>query len=130
MDNDGDMIVESHMAKKALGILDSLAEIKYIVAGNFAEYTEFLNREIEKGKGTYNRYRYVFVDVNEGGILAKAEKIQGYFVGTWANRPDIEAIKRIIDQKKDIERGEELERELQAAIDLEYKITLEESRYG
>jgi hypothetical protein len=71
-------------------------------------------------KGQGSPYRYVFIDIGDGGILAKAEKIQGYFVGTWADRPDIEGIQRIIKQKKDIENNQELE----------LKIRLEESKYG
>jgi hypothetical protein len=126
MGEDGDMIVESYMAKKALGITDKPLDIKYIVAGSFSEYTDFLNRDIENGissrviKGQGSPYRYVFIDIGDGGILAKAEKIQGYFVGTWADRPDIEGIQRIIKQKKDIEKDQELE----------LKIRLEESKYG
>ena len=107
MGEDGDMIVESYMAKKALGITDKPLDIKYIVAGSFSEYTDFLNRDIENGissrviKGQGSPYRYVFV-------------------GTWADRPDIEGIQRIIKQKKDIEKDQELE----------LKIRLEESKYG
>ena len=115
MGEDGDMIVESYLAKKALGITDKALDIKYIVAGSFSEYTDFLNRDIENGissrviKGQGSPYRYVFIDIGDGGILAKAEKMQGYFVGTWADRPDIEGIQRIIKQKKDIEAYEELD---------------------
>lgn len=59
--------------------------IKYIVAGNYEQYVEWINR-----KGLDPRaYRYVRDAEQLRGIL----NISGFFIGTFKNRKDIEDIK-------------------------------------
>ena len=66
---------------------------KYIVAGNYEEYNEFMYRH----RDTTNEV-YVYVDsyTQLKGIV----NIEGYYVGTYYKRHDIEAIKDIIKMSK------------------------------
>ena len=66
---------------------------KYIVAGNYEEYNEFMYRH----RDTPNEV-YVYVDsyTQLKGIV----NIEGYYVGTYYKRHDIEAIKDIIKMSK------------------------------
>lgn len=62
--------------------------VKYIVAGNYEQYKEYVKRKprIE----CY--YKYVFsIDTIHG-----LSEIEGAFIGTYDQRPDIEEIKRLI----------------------------------
>ena len=66
---------------------------KYIVAGNYEEYNEFMYRH----RDTPNEV-YVYVDsyTQLKGIV----NIEGYYVGTYYKRHDIGAIKDIIKMSK------------------------------
>ena len=66
---------------------------KYIVAGNYQEYNEFMYRH----RDTPNEV-YVYVDsyTQLKGIV----NIEGYYVGTYYKRHDIGAIKDIIKMSK------------------------------
>ena len=68
---------------------------KYIVAGNYEEYNEFMYRH----RDTPNEV-YVYVDsyTQLKGML----NIEGYYVGTYYNRPNIESIKDIIRMSKTV----------------------------
>lgn len=68
---------------------------KYIVAGNYEEYNEFMYRH----RDTPNEV-YVYVDsyTQLKGML----NIEGYYVGTYYKRPDIGRIKDIIKMSKTV----------------------------
>ena len=66
--------------------------IKYIVAGTSQEYEAWLRR-----KGLDRRaYRYV----TNPGMLRGMTNIQGFFIGTYLNRLDIEEIREQITVSK------------------------------
>ena len=66
--------------------------IKYIVAGTSQEYEAWLRR-----KGLDRRaYRYV----TNPGMLRGMTNIQGFFIGTYLNRLDIEDIREQITVSK------------------------------
>jgi hypothetical protein len=62
---------------------------KYVVAGNYQEYNEFMHRH----RDTPNEV-YVYVDSAEH--LKGMINIEGYYVGTYYKRHDIGAIKEVI----------------------------------
>ena len=64
----------------------------FIVAGSFEQY----RRHIELKGYNAQEYRYV----SSPNILRGITDIQGFFIGTWQNRPDIEQIKEIIQLSK------------------------------
>ena len=70
--------------------------IKYIVAGNYNQYVEWVNR-----KGLDPR---VYVYVHNAEKLRGIQNISGFFIGTFRNRTDIEDIKfAILLSKKNYE---------------------------
>ena len=66
---------------------------KYVVAGNYQEYNEFMYRH----RDTPNE---VYVYVDSYTQLKGMVNIEGYYVGTYYKRHDIEAIKDIIKMSK------------------------------
>jgi len=66
---------------------------KYIVAGNYEEYNEFMYRH----RDTPNE---VYVYVDSYTQLKGMVNIEGYYVGTYYKRHDIGAIKDIIMTSK------------------------------
>lgn len=69
--------------------------IEYIVAGNFGEYQNYVNRKIDEmdsPSAPKVLYRYVS-DVN---ILRGLSEIRGLYIGSYAQRRDIEEIKQAI----------------------------------
>jgi hypothetical protein len=64
-------------------------EIKWIVAGNYKEYIDYL------GKKLYDpriEYRYV----NSADSLKGCRPCHGYYIGNYFERPDIEEIRERI----------------------------------
>ena len=68
---------------------------KYIVAGNYQEYNEFMYRH----RDTPNE---VYVYVDSYTQLKGMVNIEGYYVGTYYKRHDIGAIKDIIKMSKTV----------------------------
>ena len=68
---------------------------KYIVAGNYEEYNEFMYRH----RDTPNE---VYVYVDSYTQLKGMVNIEGYYVGTYYKRHDIGAIKDIIKMSKTV----------------------------
>ena len=66
---------------------------KYVVAGNLEEYNDFMRRH----KDTPNEV-YVYVD-NHLQLIGRTN-IEGYYVGTYYKRRDIDRIKDIIKTSK------------------------------
>jgi len=66
---------------------------KYIVAGNYEEYNEFMFRHRDNPNEVY-----VYVDSYTQ--LKGMTNIEGYYVGTYYKRGDIGAIKDIIKMSK------------------------------
>jgi hypothetical protein len=66
---------------------------KYVVAGNLGEYNDFMRRH----KDTPNEV-YVYVD-NHLQLIGRTN-IEGYYVGTYYKRRDIDRIKDIITMSK------------------------------
>lgn len=62
--------------------------MKYVVAGNFEQY----RYHIEKKGYSPNEYRYV----SHPDILRGLSEIEGFYIGTYLERPDIEEIKQNI----------------------------------
>jgi hypothetical protein len=74
--------------------------IKYIVAGNYEQYREWINR-----KGLDPRaYRYV----ENKYTLIGAVDVSGFFVGTYYLRSDIDEIKIIISTAKRTKEDREI----------------------
>jgi hypothetical protein len=68
----------------------------YIVAGNYKEYTDYVY------KNQYKDERYTYVqDVD---YIRGLNEIKGFYIGTYYNRPDIEAIKEYISIIKSTKR--------------------------
>lgn len=80
-------------------INESLNHLKYVVAGSFDEYINWL-----EFKGyCYTEYVYVIGPKQISGL----SKINGCYVGSWRNREDINEIKLIIEETK--KRNERVE---------------------
>ena len=61
---------------------------KFVVAGNYEQYRNHIR------KMRYDHKEYVYVsDVRQ---LRGREKIEGFYIGTWQDRPDIDEIKMTI----------------------------------
>lgn len=61
---------------------------KYIVAGNYEQYKAYIRKKTDMNT------EYIYVD-NPNKIRGLSE-IDGYYIGTYNDRPDIENIKEII----------------------------------
>lgn len=61
----------------------------YIVAGNYKEYMDY---RIKKGFKDDIEYRCVSHSLNLAGL----DEIEGFYIGTYYNRPDIQEIKERI----------------------------------
>ena len=61
--------------------------MKYVIAGNYDQYKQWLHRTSHTGE-----YVYVAVVANLLGL----SDIHGYFVGTWYERKDIQEILKYI----------------------------------
>jgi len=62
----------------------------FVVAGNYAEYVEWVER-----KG-YNTKEYVFVYTVDTLRGISAEDLKGIYIGSWRHRADIDEIKQMI----------------------------------
>lgn len=62
---------------------------KYIIAGSYAEYKDFLKRK------SFNSDEYKFV--SNSNVLRGMRNVHGYYVGSWRQRTDIEDIKLAIE---------------------------------
>ena len=61
---------------------------KYIVAGNYDQYQEYIRKK--------NDINIEFIYVDSPNKIRGLSDIEGYYIGTYYNRPDIENIKEII----------------------------------
>ncbi len=71
----------------------------YIVAGNFKEYTEYVDRKhYEWLKPDSNTLvsPYFYINVSNVDKLRGLNKIQGFFIGSYEQRADIDEIKMAI----------------------------------
>ena len=62
--------------------------VKYIVAGNYEQYQAYVKRK--------PRIEYYYKYVSGVDTLRGLSEIEGAFIGTYDQRPDIEDIKRMI----------------------------------
>ena len=62
--------------------------MKFVVAGNFQEYTDYINRK------EYNPREYVYV--SDPMQLRGRTEIEGFYIGSYESRPDIDQIKETI----------------------------------
>ena len=63
--------------------------MKFVVAGNFGEFLSHMN---EMG---YDHSEYVYVsDIIQ---LRGLTEVEGCYIGTWRERPDIDEIRELID---------------------------------
>lgn len=65
----------------------------FIVAGDHREFMQYI---LKKGSTEGTFYKYVS-DINS--FVGQAD-IEGYYVGTWRQRPDIKELKEYIDTIK------------------------------
>ena len=83
----------------------------YIVSGNYKEYTDYVCRNRFKDE----RHMYV----HNVDYLRGLNEIKGFYIGTYYNRPDIEAIKEyisIIKSSKRIKKDPPLKRAMDKII--------------
>ena len=66
---------------------------KYIVAGNYDEYREFLHKHRDD-------INVIYLYVDNIKTLTGLRNIEGYYVGTYYNRPDILDIRNMIKISK------------------------------
>jgi hypothetical protein len=66
---------------------------KYIVAGNYDEYREFLHKHRDD-------INVIYLYVDNIKTLTGLPNIEGYYVGTYYNRPDILDIRNMIKISK------------------------------
>mgnify|MGYP003344408089 CR=1 FL=1 len=66
----------------------------YVIAGNYREYIEFAKRKTkeyyETGFTGASLSNFIFVDSKER--LLGVQNPSGFFIGTWKDHPEIEAI--------------------------------------
>jgi hypothetical protein len=75
----------------------------YIVAGNFKEYTEYVDRkhnEWLKPDSSTLVSPYFYINVSHVDKLRGLNKIQGFFIGSYEQRADINLIKSVIENIK------------------------------
>lgn len=75
----------------------------YIVAGNFKEYTEYVDRkDYEWRQGIVNNAipPYFYINVSHVDKLMGLNRIQGFFIGSYEQRNDIDLIRRTIKSIK------------------------------
>ena len=65
--------------------INSLKIIKYIIAGNFEEYNNYIKIKNLDDK----EYVYLY----DADMLTGKKNVHGFYVGTWRNREDITEIK-------------------------------------
>ena len=75
----------------------------YIVAGNFKEYTDYVNsKDREWREGIVNNAipPYFYINVSHVDKLMGLNRIQGFFIGSYEQRDDIDLIRRTIKSIK------------------------------
>lgn len=75
----------------------------YIVAGNFKEYSDYVDRkhnEFSKGDPGSLVSPYFYINVSHVDKLRGLNKIQGFFIGSYEQRADINLIKSAIENIK------------------------------
>lgn len=72
-------------------------KIYFIVAGNFREYEKFVNRKLEEfpNLGSWN-----FKFVRDSHSILGVDRISGFYVGTFRNRPDIIQLQNLIKSRR------------------------------
>jgi hypothetical protein len=74
-----------------------IKETVYIVAGNHAEFLDYVNRKHAEDIDNYNK-KYIYV--KDRYALMGAVNICGFFIGTYYLRSDIDEIKIAISTSK------------------------------
>lgn len=75
----------------------------YIVAGNFKEYTDYVNsKDKEWREGNVNNAipPYFYINVSHVDKLRGLNRIQGFFIGSYEQRGDIDLIRSTIKSIK------------------------------
>ena len=94
---------------------------KYIVSGTYEEYNEFVYKRRNENTTSY-------VYVQHAMQLVGLSNIEGYYIGTYFKRPDIEAIKQRIALSKRIKADKEVNYSNEYSVEM-YK-PAEDSVYG
>lgn len=97
----------------------------HVIAGNFAEFNSFIRKKSTEmwKEGNTSISMSNFVYVSSVDTLRGLSEIQGFYVGTWKDREDIDEIQMKV---KIIKEKMKIDEELKKMIDAHSSITFDE----